>query len=311
MPIACPNCGAWASETASFCEKCGYDLRPLRSSQSSNVPSTNLNLGPKLEDMKKASELRNRTDKIISPLWILAPLGSLALSYTTFIFIILELERFFASLSASSGTTNPITPPSFPGLSYLELVSIVRLILLLYLFYTLIKRRNLHFERQYRFFYDASLILKNLVVAKVLAANQDVQYNLRYIDSDLTTIHYSEKERSAVLWVILAIIPIIDIFAYFYIFYFLMKDFEEHESMEDLLVAKISKVLGSMGANFSFSRENLAGEIPSRNFWLYLILDIITLGAFQIYWIYTLIKDPDKHFQSQIQIENGILSFSE
>jgi uncharacterized OB-fold protein len=308
VAIACPNCGTWASETTNFCEKCGTDLRPVRSSQAANIPSANLNVAPTLEDMKEASELRKRTDNIISPLWILVPLGSLALSYTTFIVIIIEIERLFASLSSTSGTTTPITPPSFPGLSYLELVSLVLLILFLYLFYTLIKRRNLHFERQYRFFYDASLVLKNLVVAKGLAMNQDVEYDLRYIDYDLTTIHYSERDRSAILWVILAVIPIIDIFAYFYIFYFLMKDFEEHESMEDSLVSKIGKVLASMGANFSFRRENSAGGIPNRNFWLYLILDIITLGAFQIYWIYTLIKDPNRHFLNQIQIENGILS---
>jgi hypothetical protein len=308
MPIACPNCGAWANENSNFCERCGHDLRPLRSGQPVNIP--NASFSPALDDMKKTMGFRNRTDRIISRLWILVPLYSLALAYLFVAILIIEIEAIFAAVSASPGTT-PVTPPTFrlpPYFAYVELFSLVLSILFYYLFYILIKRRNLHFEREYRFFYDTSLILKNLVAARGLAQNQDAQNDLRYIDSDLTTIHYLEKERSAILWVILLIIPFVDIIAYFYIFYFLMRDFGEHEPMEDMLVAKISKVLGLMGASFSFSRENSHGKIPNRSFALYLILDLITLGAFGIYWIYTLIKDPNNHFRYEIQIEENLVS---
>ena len=261
--------------------------------------------------MRRATETRGRTDRIVSTLWILVPLGGLALSYTTLIIFILTIEKMLASITVNpNGTVTPATPipTSFVGFSYVELASFVLLIAELYLFYVLIKRRNLHFEREYRFFYDTSFVLKALVAQRGLSLNQNVQGYLRDIDSNLTMIHNKERERSAVLWIILLFIPIVNIFAFFYVYYFLMNDFVGHESMEDWMLGSISRVLAALGINYSFSRESAAGEIPQRSFWLYLVLDIVTLGVFGVYWMYTLIKDPNKHFTNQVQIESSILS---
>lgn len=311
MPIACPNCGTWASDTDNFCKKCGLDLKPLRSSnvQAPNIPSANLSLGPSLDDMKKAVELQSRTDRIISPIWIVVPVLSFFLSIIGLVLTIISIENFMAALNASIVTGSAVATLTIPGFTYLELASLALLIALLYLFYILIKRRNLHFEREYRFFYDISFVLKNLAATRGMGANQDLQRNLRDIDSELTTIHNTKRDRSAILWIILLFVPIVDVFAYFYIFYFLMKDFEEHEAMEDWLISSVSRALASLGFNFAFSREsNSSGRFPNRNFWLYLVLDLITLGAFGIYWIYLLIKDPNNHFVTEVQIENRILS---
>ena len=218
--------------------------------------------------------------------------------------------NLFSALQASTTLTTPVTPQiSFSSalLSQFELVSFAISILSIYLFYSLIHRRNLHFERQYRFFYDVSLALKNLNSAKGLGADQNTQNDLHSIDGDLTNVHYYETEKSAVLFAILLIVPIVSAFAYLYIFYFLMKDFEDHERMEDQILSNVKNVLRPMGAEFSFSRSDSAGEISYHSFWVYFLLTIVTLGLFESYWLYILIREPNKHFRNQVQIEDRLI----
>ncbi len=301
MTVVCPNCGNGASDADNFCKKCGFDFRAQRG-----------NVGLPVDDMKKTIELQSRTDRIVTPLWMMVPLVSFGFSIATIVLTVIDIEKALAALAASGGgfVMVGVPPLSIPDLTYLEIISFCLLIAELYLFYILIKRRNLHFEREYRFFYDTSLALRNLAAARGMSSDESVQHNLRDIDSHLNTIHYSARDRSAILWIILLFVPIVDIFAYFYIFYFLTKDFGEHEPMEDWLISSVSRALASIGINFTYSRDSSSKgkAIPDRNFLLYLFLDVITLGAFGIYWIYVLIKDPNNHFKTEAQIENTMLS---
>jgi hypothetical protein len=47
--------------------------------------------------------------------------------------------------------------------------------------------------------------------------------------------------------------------------------------------------------------------IPDRSLALYAILTIVTLGLFGFYWLYTLINDPNMHFEDQWTFENRLL----
>ena len=48
--------------------------------------------------------------------------------------------------------------------------------------------------------------------------------------------------------------------------------------------------------------------LPSRSFVLYFILSIVTLGIFEFYWSYVLIKDFNEHFKAQWQFEDSLMS---
>jgi hypothetical protein len=317
MTAACPNCGNWASDVDNFCKICGFNLRAQRGNAdvskvttATETNSPSLSLGPSVDDMRKTIELQGRTDRMISPIWVMVPLVSFGFSIATLVLAFIGIEKAFAALVANGGV-GPVPTLSIPDLTYVEIVSICLLIVELYLFYILIKRRNLHFEREYRFFYDTSLALKNLAATRGLSSNEVVQRNLRDIDSHLTSIHYSSRDRNAILWLILFFVPVVDIFAYFYILYFLTTDFGEHEPMEDWLISSVARALGSIGINFTYSRASFSKkreDIPQRSFWLYVVLDIITLGVFGFYWIYVLIKDPNNHFKTEAKIEGAILS---
>ncbi|MFQ5950797.1 MAG: DUF4234 domain-containing protein, partial [Candidatus Geothermarchaeales archaeon] len=47
--------------------------------------------------------------------------------------------------------------------------------------------------------------------------------------------------------------------------------------------------------------------MPERSVVLYLVLSIVTLGIFGIYWLYTLIDDPNLHFRHHIHTEDDAL----
>ena len=295
---------------ASFCHNCGTDLRHFIDQQAplSSSPS----FGAVREDVKKYSDYGKSTDRIVSPLWILVPISSLAIAFYLIAMFILALESFLASFGPPGSATPPtITPAILPlpfnlaFLGILEAASLVPSILFLYLLYILIKRRNLHFERQNRLFYSISYALRVAAGTRTGKLVYDVGPELQSIDYDLQTSRNRETEKSAVLWVILLIVPIVEIFAYFYIFYFLTNDFQEHEANENLVLSKMSRVLGSMGVPFSFSRDE--GGIHYSSFWIYFLLTIVTLGIFAIYWEYLLISGPNKHFRNQVKIEDNLV----
>ena len=49
------------------------------------------------------------------------------------------------------------------------------------------------------------------------------------------------------------------------------------------------------------------GRFPDRNTIMYFVLTVLTLGLFEIYWLYTLINDPNEHFREHRIIEAKIL----
>lgn len=177
---------------------------------------------------------------------------------------------------------------------------------MLYLLYRLIDRRNQHFERQARVLYDASYITRQVLTARKAGqlSSEDAN-NLARIDATINSMRGLETHKSALLWVVLILIPIVDIFAIFYIFYFLTRDFKQHEDNEDYVLSALSYIFPSMGAPPLQTRTK---RLSHRSFILYLILDLVTLGIFNIYWFYVLIKDPNQHFVGDAALESELTS---
>ena len=240
---------------------------------------------------------------MISPLWILAPIISVAAYYGGTIYIFVSIFNSFvaAATAASASPTPPSIFPSSLNFNLASLIIIVPSLLLLYLFYRLIKRRNQHFERQNRLFRNLSVAARKVALARSISGTN---IYLNYIDNWLVFQQSQEEEKSAVFLAILLIIPILNVFAFFYILHFLTKDFYAHEQRENYMLGAFSSAFLLMGVNFSFRREH---PIPERSFALYFVLALVTLGIFSFYWDYTLIKDPNGHFEDQNKFEASLL----
>jgi predicted permease len=242
--------------------------------------------------------------------WVAIPAGTVIVGVTTIILTLQLLSEEFAiaASNATSGSTGlpPITSlPIYHIFEYLDVASFIVSVIFLYLVYVLILRRNQHFERQQRVFYDTAFIMKQTIISRKGELSAEERRNLSWADATMNTMRYAEMSKSALLWVVLLIVPLVDIVAYFYIYHFLMKDFAEHEANEDSLLAAFSSVRISLGLPTLPIRKETLGE---RNFVLYLVADILTLGLFNIYWVYVLIKDPNQHFRTDAQIENELVS---
>lgn len=256
-----------------------------------------------LENIRRDIRRRTETDRVISPAWLIVPIAVLLV----FLFVIVAAVltaillpfRFFPD-----GFRPGVFPGPGPFLGILALVGFgfvavfIVGVIFVYLLYLLIKRRNDHFVRQHHLFEDLAAYLRGFATTK----GMNVELPLSNVERAARDARSEETEKSAALWVILSLVTGI---AALYVYYFLTKDFFKHERREDNLIEDTNRVLSLLGLE-TLSRR--VSPMPERNFVLYLILSIVTLGIFAIYWSYTLIVDPNNHFKNHEMIENELLS---
>ncbi|MEA2090145.1 MAG: DUF4234 domain-containing protein [Thermoproteota archaeon] len=236
-----------------------------------------------LENLRKDIRMRLESDSIMSTAWLLVyliPVISLVTMFSLFVvaFVHPEIAWLFMIV--------------------IVVLSVIGFIVSIVLIYKLVKRRNTHFKRQTFLFEDALTTIKD--VASKKDVNVDVE--LSSCERTLREMKAEETEKSAALWAILSAIIFI---ATWYVYYFLMKDFYKHERREEGLLEDVSRVLSKCDIAFTPTRR--MEMVPDRSFVLYLILSIITLGLFNIYWLYVLIKDPNNHFKYHIHFEDELL----
>ena len=271
-----------------------------------------------LENLRRGVRDRANTDKILSPAWVLLPLIAVAIGVVVATSVLVLAFTAVASIPIEDlegfDPLNPdfdlnIPPPSVSGLpGALALISSFGLIggllsslLYAYLLYILLSRRNKHFRRQSRFSEDFISHLRSLTSKKGL----DEEVGLSNLERTAREMKNTDDEKSAILWTLLAFIPIVNVFAILYILYFLGKDFRIHERNEDGFIEDSGRILQNVGLELSVRRMD---PTPNRSFILYIILSIVTFGLFGIYWLYTLIADPNAHFKHHQQYEDDLIS---
>ncbi len=249
-------------------------------------------MSAELENLRRDIRMRVEYDKMMSTAWLAVYLIPITLIIVR-LFLLLIIATF---------------PTMFLGWGKLLLLEILFLWLVLgiisfivsiVLIYKLVDRRNTHFKRQTFLMEDTIKLLRKIAEEK----KTSVETELSLCERTLREARAEETERSAVLWAILSAVIFI---ATWYVYYFLMKDFYKHERREDEFWEDISKILSKLGISFSPPRR--MNPLPNRNFILYLILSIITIGIFGIYWLYVLIKDPNEHFRYHASIDEELFT---
>ena len=179
------------------------------------------------------------------------------------------------------------------GMVFLGAVMLlVAIALNFYVVYRWVKRRNEHFRRSLAFFEAITEVseLLNLGRAPLIRSRLN---ELREVSS---------RMRDAVANTILIIVPLY----IYYVFHFLNKDFHVHSEKERLLLAELVDEIRTRVPTF-IRRVDEFVAVPERSTFLYLILTILT-GLFLLYWVYTLTKDPNNHFESHGVLERDIVA---
>lgn len=178
---------------------------------------------------------------------------------------------------------------TFLGLGFLLLA--VGAIIGVYLIYVLISRRNAHFERTTMLYESISSYLNSSRLRETAVRMKNEQGD----------------EKNPVLWIALylisSLVPILGLIVIIYIFHFLNRDFVKHDRNERIFLEQLSEVL-PIDETIHLSK---IGRFPDRNTIMYFVLTVLTLGLFEIYWLYTLINDPNEHFREHRIIEAKIL----
>ncbi len=264
-----------------------------------------------LDIINKIKELireRSLTDIRMSGAWILVIILSPFLMFLAGLLVAIaseSLSPYFIDhkillkniFSLSSISINFNSSTGFAGFELLIILSIlISGILLAVLYYRLISRMNMHFRRSSRL--REEIVNLTSILTKIKGSNtQDLSF-LKTMHSELK---YREQPKSVGLHSILSvIIP----FYWLYVAYFLTNDWQEHELREREFFKSAISLLRSLDVKVPTIYWE---EMPRRSAGLYLILTIVLGGLFGIYWLWTLIKDPDKHFISHVKLEDTLI----
>lgn len=236
--------------------------------------------------------MRGEADKRLSQVWAFIPVIYFAIAASALVAWVLTGESISAQFSEEVTTSLAI----FVGV--LTLAGIVGAILLFVLLYKLIKRRNEHFKRHQLLEEDIIGVLNSLAGKK----RSKIEDKLASVERSTREAKLNEKEQSAFLWAILCFfIPFVGL----YVGYFLMRDLYRHERREDFFLEDLGKAAAPVVA---LELPRRFRSTPDRNIVLYIVLTILTAGIFGIYWLYTLIVDPNNHFDHQVKWEDKLLS---
>lgn len=160
-----------------------------------------------------------------------------------------------------------------------------------YIFYKLLERRQQHFERMVSLRWH----LVEFVREKAASSGRGDEFADEM--AELERLHAKasgrdrEGDKSPVIWLVLAIVGFLP--ATFYAMSFLNSDFHEHEVGEILFLDKAGNMMSRLGMN---RPKPVTPAVPDRSSLLLFLLTMATFGIYGIYWWYTLINDPNEHF---------------
>lgn len=160
-----------------------------------------------------------------------------------------------------------------------------------YVLYKLLERREQHFERMISL--RDSLVRELQVRAEGHGRAVEFQRDLAEL-SELNRAAAARDrrgEKAPAPWVALGVLTGV---TNLYVYHFLNDDFCAHEANENAFRQKASTVMEGLG----LSQPDFppAGRMPRRRFSRLLAITLLTFGIYGVFWWYTLITDPDAHF---------------
>ena len=318
--LNCPGCGTNNPEGFTFCSRCGatllkpVDIRDDRLREAKGY-------------ILKAIANRKITDRIVSWAWILIIIlifiGSVLL---VVVMSIITTSMFWSGNMMDYSTLNTL----------IQIISIAMTIapiaIFAYLAFVLVRRQNEHFARDRALREGIILLLRtasdptgrsSLVMNELAAMNAANGPREEHHDERiwallmflplLTTFGLSVVMYLVVMGtsfsIMVLVVPIIllivvgELLAMLYMFYFLGKQIYEHD--ERWLVFEQNAKSIMLKLRWPPIVRMRQSRVEKREFAIYLIVSIFVF-PFVLYWWYTLIKDPNTHFESQWEFEDRL-----
>jgi hypothetical protein len=313
----CPYCGKLANADAQFCQGCGrsissppqYSEQPPQQYQQSQsyqqtpqqnnqppqqggwqqpapaygAPAYGQSYGGAKGQIAGAIQNRNITDVVMSGFWILVPiLGVLMLSIGL-------MGLLFAIVYGDSMLGM--------GLGFGVLIA-VGFVLTLLLNYKLLKRMDEHRKRE---------MALRMAIISYLRDNGAEMQRAQLIANEISALEsinqeamYKEKERTPILWTIIAIFPILSLIVMFFLAEFPF----DHDKRWHAFTQYTQAACQKLGINIMTPSWSTIKERPNV---LFLILTLLfSIVAF--IWYYFIIKDLNEHFQAQWQFEDQLMA---
>ena len=255
---------------------------------------------PGFEGLRRDVESRTRDDRPTSAAWLALPAGELILEYSVIVYAFYALYLIIKPTLAGNPPPTvlqlvPFGEPLYTVLTYMAFAG------LMVFLYRLIQGRNQHFAREHAFLED--LLRQSTARAAQVGKLDEFQARLVPARQTLDEIRKKEGRRDPLLWTVSTFfIGILILFDY----YFLSKDFFRHEEREDRFLDQLAFAASAIGVNLRTQRR--ARPLPNRSFALYAILSAVTAYTFWFYWNYRLIQDQNQHFNSEWELEDGLLT---
>jgi len=258
-----------------------------------------------LERIKDAIRRARDSDAEI-PVWlpILGPL----LAVIGLIAFLLSFLFFMIGTIQPIGTTGPAVPPEaapafilviLSGLSIMMLAGFLGALITIYLVYVWLKRINEHFHRVRELYRNTAAYLDKLGYSDESRRMNDLLRDLEY---------RMGGEKSPVLWAILVFLIGILIWYVLYVVTDSLKKLGRGETDMTDIVNNMARQYNLGG--FTYDVRSLE-RVPDRNVVLYIVLSIVTLGIFQIYWMYAVTVDLNKHFRDHKEVEREFIQILE
>jgi hypothetical protein len=312
--LKCPGCGSDNPEGYTFCGRCGATLlRP--------VDLRDDRLKEAKEYIRKAIANRKITDRIVSWIWLFIAIMIIICSGVASIGLLMV-----SVLSADYATFNLLV----------QIIWIAALVvttaIFSYLAFVLVRRQNEHFTRD-RALREGILTLlrtasdpsgrSTLVANELTAMNNANGPREQYHDERIWALLMAAPlvtiliiwgmtyiTTSTAYWTIVVMtIPLLvlvvfsEALAMLYMFYFLGKQIFEHDERWFVFEQNTKSIMTKlMWPQITRTKQR---RIEKREFAIYLIVSIF-ISPFIIYWWYTLIKDPNDHFESQWEFEDRL-----
>jgi hypothetical protein len=319
--VSCPSCGRADQSGGRFCIFCGasipWSIVPLKDH---DVRSLRTRLEPIVNG-------KHRAEREISIWWAIAPLIALIVVSAA---ITLAFLAVWIDLYDPDGDPDEATTALFDALGSevvvgLQAASMAAYAMFALLTYNLVKRENVHFEREKRFkeeivslvprprgdagavrtpgkvetrrfptFWAAVVLIPEMLMLTVLVMIAAIGAE---DDSDLITIVLGG------LLLLLLALPFVGL--QFYMFCFLNAEMLEHHKRWCWMVKETKVFLARIG--YAAGTLTEPRPLPDRSNVVYVIVSLVTSGLFFFYWWYALVKDGNEHIRHHERFERELL----
>ena len=311
----CTNCGGTIQEGVSYCTYCGMPVR-----RAAEPPRADT-VDRLKEHLDASARERQGTDRIISTFWVIIPfivlMATFVITISVTIAVVLdafdnwdsENPEWGREMTGKYGTI--ALAASFLGVPVYIVIAKVT--------YDLVKRHNLHFDRErrlrdaistltfpagayasgYRLPSGAEKPRNPIFWGTIIVLSQAISVVYAFIGF---SVDLSPGETLLLMLALLAalIIFILEV----YILHVLTSEMVSHNARWHGFVSETKVELARMGFTAGDLREPY--RLPDRSSAIYVVLTIFTSGLFMFYWWYAAIKDGNRHLEGHVLFEQDL-----